>query len=131
MNHQHTDISHIGEFGLIQRIQELVRSHSGNLNVQHNLIKGIADDAAVFYPTPGKAQLLTTDALVEGIHFDLTFTSLKHLGWKAIAASISDVAAMGGDPRYITVSLSLPEKITVEMIEEFYEGALLACKKYS
>jgi len=85
----------------------------------------------VYRPEPGKVQLLTTDALVEGIHFDLTFTSLKHLGWKAMVASLSDIAAMGGTPRYATISLCLPKKISVEMVEEFYEGVSFACKKYS
>ncbi len=92
---------------------------------------GISDDAAVYRPTPGKVQLLTTDALVEGVHFDLTFTSFRHLGWKAMAASFSDIAAMGGLPRYALMTLSLPKKISVGMVEELYAGAAMACKKYS
>lgn len=128
---QHTEISSIGEFGLIARIRKIVDVHVDDFAIHDNLIKGIADDAAVFRPTPGKVQLFTTDAFVEGIHFDLTFTSFKHLGWKVISASISDIIAMGGTPRYITINLSLPKKISVEMVEELYRGAVLACKKYS
>ena len=131
MNQQHAEISRVGEFGLIKRIQELTQFHVDDAGVHDRLIKGIADDTAVYRPTPGKVQLLTTDALVEGIHFDLTFTSLKHLGWKAMVASLSDIAAMGGVPRYATITLSLPKKISVEMVAEFYAGASFACKKYS
>jgi thiamine-monophosphate kinase len=85
----------------------------------------------VYKPTVGKIQLLTTDAFIEGVHFDLTFTSCRHLGWKAIVANISDVAAMGGIPRYCTATISLPKKISVEMVEDLYKGMLFACKKYS
>jgi thiamine-monophosphate kinase len=99
--------------------------------ISDNLIKGIADDAAVYRPAPGSVELLTTDALVEGVHFDLTFTSMKHLGWKAIVASLSDIAAMGGVPRYAAMTLCLPNRISVEMIEQLYDGAALACEKYS
>jgi thiamine-monophosphate kinase len=76
------------------------------------------------------AQVLTTDAFAEGIHFDLTFTSLKHLGWKVMAANLSDVAAMGALPRFATVAVSLPGKITVPMVEELYTGIAAAAKAY-
>ncbi|MBI4548411.1 MAG: thiamine-phosphate kinase [Ignavibacteriae bacterium] len=128
---KHTAISTIGEFGLIERIKELVNFRVDDASLHDNLIMGIADDAAVYRPTPGKVQLFTTDAFVEGIHFDLTFTALKHLGWKLMAANFSDIAAMGGIPRYATITLALPRKISIEMIEEFYNGASFACKKYS
>ena len=131
MPHHHTHISTLGEFGLIDRIRELVTLRVDDTRVHNRLLKGIADDAAVFEPTPGKVQLLTTDALVEGIHFDLTFTSLQHLGWKAMVTSFSDIAAMCGVPRYATIALILPSKISVEMVEEFYRGAASAGKKYS
>ncbi|MBI5021296.1 MAG: thiamine-phosphate kinase [Ignavibacteriales bacterium] len=127
----HTKISSIGEFGLIDRIKKIVNIEIDDRLLIDDLLVGISDDAAVFRPKPGKVQLLTTDAFAEGIHFDLTFTSLKHLGWKAIAANISDIAAMGGIPRYATMAISLPQKISVEMVEEFYHGAAAACKKYS
>lgn len=128
---QQTPISSIGEFGLIDRIRRIVNIRVDDAVVHESLRFGIGDDAAVFRPTPGKVQLLTSDALIEGIHFDLTFTSMKHLGWKAMVANISDIAAMGGVPRYATVTLSLPRKISVEMVEELYEGIAFACKKYS
>jgi thiamine-monophosphate kinase len=127
----HTDISTIGEFGLIDRIRSIVDIRTDDALLHGHLLKGISDDAAVFRPSPGKVQLFTTDALVEGIHFDLTFTSLKHLGWKTIATNVSDIAAMGGIPRYATIVLSLPKKISVEMVEEFYRGAAAASKQYS
>jgi thiamine-monophosphate kinase len=127
----HTDISTIGEFGLIDRIRSIVDIRTDDASLHGRLLKGISDDAAVFRPSPGKVQLFTTDALVEGVHFDLTFTSMKHLGWKTIVANISDIAAMGGIPRYATIVISVPKKISVEMVEEFYRGAAAACKQYS
>ncbi|MBI1806864.1 MAG: thiamine-phosphate kinase [Ignavibacteria bacterium] len=126
-----TEISSIGEFGLIDRIHSLANFSVDDFSLHDNLVKGISDDAAVFRPTPGKLQLITTDGFVEGIHFDLTFTSMKHLGWKAMVANFSDLAAMGAIPRYATLTISLPKKISVEMVEELYSGAGLACKKYS
>jgi thiamine-monophosphate kinase len=126
-----TELHTIGEFGLIARIRTLVDFHVDDATLHENLVRGVADDAAVYRPTPGKVQIFTTDAMVEGVHFDLTFQSVKHLGWKAMVCNISDVAAMGGVPRYAAVVLSLPQKMSVEMVEEFYEGAVFACKKYS
>ncbi len=123
---QQTRISKIGEFGLIEKISEIV-----GIGIDDNLVKGISDDTAVYKASPGKLQLLTTDAMVEGVHFDLTFTSMQHLGWKAMASNISDIAAMGGVPRYAVVTLCLPQKISVEMVEDLYRGAVQACKKYS
>ncbi len=131
MEQPHTHLSAVGEFGLIDRVSKLINIRVDDATVNDNLIKGLADDAAVYRPTDGKVQLLTTDVFVEGVHFDLTFTSFKHLGWKTIAANLSDIAAMGGTPRYLTVALSIPSKISVEMVEEFYGGAVYACKKYS
>src|SRR5213593_3266212 len=107
-----TEISDLGEVGLIDRIREKVDFHVDNASAHEHLIQGISDDAAVYRPAPGKAQLITTDALIEGVHFDLSYTSLKHLGWKSVVASISDIAAMGGRPRYATITLSLPRKIS-------------------
>jgi thiamine-monophosphate kinase len=127
----HTPISQIGEFGLIEKIKNIVDISVDDSTIYDNLLKGIADDTAVYKPSPSKVQLLTTDAMVEGVHFDLTFTSLAHVGWKAIVSNISDVAAMCGVPRYATVTLCLPQKISVEMVEEFYKGVVSACKKYS
>jgi len=126
-----TELYTVGEFGLINRIRQLVDVRVDDAVLHDHLIRGIGDDAAVYRPAPGKVQLLTTDAMIEGVHFDLTFTSFKHLGWKAVVSSISDIAAMGGVPRYVTIVLSLPNKISLEMVEEFCQGAAYACKKYS
>lgn len=131
MERKHTELHTVGEFGLIDRIRALLDFRVDDATLHDHLILGMGDDAAVFRPSPGKVQLLTTDAMVEGIHFDLTYTGLKHLGWKAIVGNISDIAAMGGEPRYATIALSLPQKISVEMVEEFYRGAAFACKKFS
>jgi thiamine-monophosphate kinase len=120
----HTPISSIGEFGLIDRIRKIVDGRD------RDLLMGIGDDAAVYRPSPDALQLLATDTLVEGVHFDLTFTSLKHLGWKSLVASLSDIAAMGGVPRYALVALSLPAKFSVEMVEEFYAGAAFAAREH-
>jgi thiamine-monophosphate kinase len=127
----HTDISAVGEFGLIDRIRKIVDIHIDDRTIHNQLLTGIGDDAAAFTPGSGNLQLLTTDALVESVHFDLTYTSLKHLGWKSMAANISDIAAMGGVPRYATISLALPKRISVEMVEAFYTGAAAAAMKYS
>lgn len=128
---QQTQISKIGEFGLIDKIKEIVSISIDDEELQQNLIKGISDDTAVYKATPDKHQLLTTDAMVEGIHFDLTFTSMQHLGWKSLVSNISDIAAMGGIPRYAVITLCIPQKISVEMVEDFYRGVVQACKIYS
>lgn len=131
MSQSHTNIATLGEAGLIERIRTIAEIRTGDPGLHDNLLIGISDDTAVYRPTAGKAQLFTTDAFVEGIHFDLTFVSPRHLGWKAIAANISDIAAMGGIPRYALTAISIPDKISVEMVEEFYRGATQACKEYS
>ncbi|HLX11696.1 MAG TPA: thiamine-phosphate kinase [Bacteroidota bacterium] len=128
---KHTDISTLGEIGLIERVRQIVDIRVDDATIHERLILGISDDTAVFRPDPGKVMLLTTDSFIEGVHFDLTFTSLRHLGWKAMAANLSDIAAMGGSPRYAVVSLSLPKKVSIEMVDEFYAGAIAACKRYS
>ncbi len=125
---QHTPINKIGEFGLINKIKNIVES--GTNTFDENLVKGISDDTAVFRAASDKLQLLTMDTMVEGIHFDLTFTSLHHLGWKAIVTNISDIVSMCGNPRYAVISISIPQKFSVEMIEDFYKGASQASKKY-
>jgi thiamine-monophosphate kinase len=123
-----SEIYEIGEFGLIDHIRSIVEFQPDETALRSNLIKGISDDAAVYRPSPGKAQLFTTDAFVEGIHFDLTFVSCKHLGWKTIVANVSDIVAMNGLPRYATVTISLPRKVTTGMVEDLFKGAASACK---
>ena len=109
-------IGEVGEFGLIDRIKQII----GELSP--GVVAGIGDDAAAFRPQPGRLGLLTTDTLVEGVHFHLRYTPLTSLGWKAVAINISDIAAMGGVPRYGVVSLALPKDWEVEMVESLYEG---------
>ena len=109
-------LSRVGEFGLIDRIKKIVTSDS------KNLLLGIGDDAALFRSRPGWITILTTDAMVEGIHFDLTYTPIESLGWKALAINLSDVAAMGGVPQYAVVSLAVPSNWEVEDVELFYRG---------
>jgi len=113
-------LSDIGEFGLIERIRE-----AGARSASRALI-GIGDDAAALLVDPGEALLATTDLLLEGVHFDLRTTDLYSLGWKSAAANLSDIAAMGGLPRYCLTALGIPVSFTVEALAEFYRG-LRAC----
>ena len=118
-----TEISSLGEFGLIDRIRQqfsLVNSSS---------VLGIGDDAAVIN-TGSAYQLVSTDMLVEGIHFDLSFTPLEHLGYKAVAVNVSDIAAMNGIPRQITVSLGLSNRFSVEAVDALYRGIAYASRDY-
>lgn len=123
-NKQLTPLSELGEFGLIERIQQAVKIY------HPQTIKGIGDDAAVIEKNGEKYTLMTTDVLVEGIHFDLIYTPLKHLGYKAVVVNLSDIYAMNGCPRQILVSLAVSNRFTVEAIDELYSGILLACEKY-
>ena len=124
MNRQETEISTLGEFGLIDRLTKSFR-------VTHaSTIKGIGDDCAVLSCPEGNHTLLTTDLLLEGIHFDLTYVPLKHLGYKAAVVNISDVVAMNGTPRQLTVSVGISKRFTLEHIEELYEGLRIACEQY-
>lgn len=119
-----TEISSLGEFGLIDRIRQqfsLVNASS---------VLGIGDDAAVINADE-HYQLVSTDMLVEGIHFDLSFTPLEHLGYKAVAVNVSDIAAMNGIPRQITVSLGLSNRFSVEAVDALYRGIGFACRDYA
>ncbi len=131
MPSRETEISSIGEFELIERIRQIVGDAPPGAGPSQGLVLGISDDAAVYRPTPGKVQLLSTDTFAEGIHFDLTFTSMKHLGWKVMTAGLSDIAAMGGVPRFATVAISLPGKVTIPMVEELYAGIAASMKAYA
>ncbi|WAC10783.1 thiamine-phosphate kinase [Dyadobacter pollutisoli] len=119
-----TEISSLGEFGLIKRINEGIKISLPDT------IKGIGDDAAVI-DTGEEYGLLTSDMLLEGVHFDLTFFPLKHLGYKAIAINVSDIAAMNGTPRQVTVNLALSNRFSVEAIDELYAGMKAACKDFN
>lgn len=118
-----TSLASIGEFGLIDRLTSHVKYH------HPETLKGIGDDAAVI-EAGNKVILLSTDLLVEGIHFDLTYTPLKHLGYKAVVVNISDIAAMNGIPKQITVSIAVSSRFPVEALDELYEGILMACNRY-
>mgnify|MGYP001275668106 FL=1 len=121
-----TEISSLGEFGLIDKLtKDIVIKNQSTL-------KGVGDDAAILsYSSSDKKQLVTTDLLMEGIHFDLSYTPLKHLGYKAAVVNFSDIYAMNGHPKQITVSLGLDNRFAVEDLEELYSGIKLACDNYS
>lgn len=118
-----TPLSQLGEFGLIEHITE-------NITFFHESTKlGVGDDAAVF-DHGSDYSLVSTDMLVEGVHFDLSYTPLKHLGYKAAMVNFSDIYAMGGLPKQIVVGLALSNRFPVEAIEELYEGIRLACQRH-
>lgn len=117
-------LSRLGEFGLIGRIRTLLEEKSGNIVV------GFGDDAAVIRPKPGWLTILTTDAMVEGTHFNLSYTPLESIGWKALAINVSDVAAMGGLPRAGVISLAIPAGWKVEDVESFYRGMKRCAREY-
>src|SRR5690606_12406849 len=122
-NKEKTNIEQLGEFGLIDHITKAVTL------TQKTSVKGIGDDAAVL-DFSGKQTLVSTDLLLEGIHFDLRYVPLKHLGYKAVQVNLSDIYAMNGLASQITLSIGLSSKFPLEAVEELYDGALLACKKY-
>ncbi len=118
-----TEISDLGEFGLIKRL-------SKNIQIIHkSTIKGIGDDAAVI-DNKDKLTLISKDLLAEGVHFDLAYTPLKHLGYKAAVVNFSDMAAMNALPKQLLVGLAVSNRFSVEAIDELYEGLLAACKQY-
>jgi thiamine-monophosphate kinase len=119
-----TPLAELGEFGLIDHLtKDIVIKNSSTL-------KGIGDDAAVI-DTNGKLLLLSTDLLMEGIHFDMTYTPLRHLGYKAAVVNFSDIAAMNGIPKQLTVSIAVSSRFTVEALDEIYDGIKLACERYN
>ena len=118
-----TNISKLGEFGLIERITKPFR------NLNSSTIKGVGDDAALLdYGT--KQIVISTDLLTEGIHFNLMYVPLKHLGYKAVVVNLSDICAMNAIPKQITVSIAVSGKFSVEAIDELYSGIKMACEKY-
>jgi thiamine-monophosphate kinase len=119
-----TELSTLGEFGLIKHLTEHITIHNDST------LKGVGDDAAVIDIGNGKVHLLSTDMLAEGIHFDLTYVPLKHLGFKAIATNVSDICAMNGTAKQVTVSIAVSNRFSVEALEELYNGMMLACNHY-
>ena len=117
-------IEELGEFGLIEHLTSGIKSKQESTQI------GIGDDAAVI-DHGSYYQVVTTDLLLEGVHFDLVYSPLKHLGYKAVVVNLSDVYAMNAAPRQITLSLGISGKFSVEALEEFYEGVTLACERFS
>jgi len=119
-----THISELGEFGLIDHLTK-------HITIQNlSTIKGVGDDAAVFQYENDRLSLISCDMLIEGVHFNPTYTPLKHLGYKAAIVNFSDIYAMNGTPHQIVVGLAISAKYTLEAIEELYSGIILACKQY-
>jgi thiamine-monophosphate kinase len=119
-------ITDIGEFGLIERIKKA----AGKIPKNSRILLGIGDDAALFKLSPGMACAATTDTMVEGVHFDLRYTSFFNLGWKSMASNLSDIAAMGGKPLLALVSLSLPPKKSIRQTDQLYAGMKTLAKKH-
>lgn len=117
------EIAKLGEFGLIDHLTKDIKSK------QESTIKGVGDDCAVLH-NDGVETLVTTDMLMEGVHFDLTYVDMKHLGYKSAMVNISDIFAMGGTPRQILVSIALSKRFKVEELEDFYDGLRMACDKW-
>ncbi len=117
------ELADLGEFGLIKRVT------AGAKIKNESTLKGVGDDCAVL-DYPNKKIVVTTDLLTEGVHFNLIYVPLKHLGYKAVAVNVSDICAMNAVPRQITVSLAFSSKFTVEAIDELYAGIHLACERY-
>lgn len=118
-----TDISKLGEFGLIHHLTDNIKLKN------ESTIKGVGDDCAVLH-YPDSEVLVTTDMLMEGVHFDLTYIDMQHLGYKSAMVNISDIFAMNGTPRQLTVSLALSKRFKVEDMEQFYSGLRMACDKW-
>jgi len=123
MDGQRTEIGSIGEFGLIDHLTR------DNETRQAGTLVSVGDDAAVIDQF-GKQTVVTTDMLLEGVHFDLMYTPLKHLGYKAVAVNLSDICAMGATPTHITISIGLSNRFSVEALDEFYAGIYAACDRY-
>lgn len=123
MSNERTEISSLGEFGLIEHLTK-------NIELQNaSSVLGVGDDAAVIDHF-GKQTVITTDLLIEGVHFDLAYTPLKHLGYKSVIVNLSDVYAMNAVPTQITMSVGISNRFSLEAIDEFYEGVYAACSKY-
>lgn len=123
MSEKRTEISDLGEFGLIDRLSEKVKIKNSST------IQGIGDDAAVI-DAGDHVKVISTDLLMEGIHFDLSYVPLPHLGFKAVAVNVSDIAAMNAIPKQITVSIGLSNRFSVEAVDALYEGINAACEHY-
>jgi len=123
MSENRTEISSLGEFGLIEHL-------TSNIEIKNaSTLVGVGDDAAVIDHF-GKQTVVTTDLLIEGVHFDLMYTPLQHLGYKSVVVNLSDVYAMNATPTQITMSIGISNRISLEALDEFYEGVYAACERY-
>jgi thiamine-monophosphate kinase len=122
-SNKRTELSEIGEFGLIDVIKSRVKKY------HDSTLEGIGDDCAVL-DTGNELTVVTSDMLIEGVHFDLSYTPLKHLGYKSVAVNISDIAAMNAIPKEITVNVAFSNRFSVEAVEELYQGINAACENY-
>ncbi len=120
-----TEISEVGQFGLIDRLAAAARREN------ESTVFGIGDDAAIIYRCKDRVTLVSTDTLLEGVDFDLTYFPLKHLGYKAVVVAANDILAMNGAPEQITVALGVSSKLPVEALEDLYEGMRVACDELS
>ena len=118
-----TEIASLGEFGLIEHLCKNITLHNSTT------IKGVGDDAAIINHA-AQQTVLSTDLLLEGVHFDLAYVPLKHLGYKSIMVNLSDIYAMNAKPTQVLVSLGFSSRFSLEAVEELYAGMLLACNKY-
>ncbi len=118
-------LKEIGEFGLIDRIKTIVD------RVDDSVVAGIGDDAAVLKSPTGALTLISTDTLIEGVHFDLSYFTYFQVGWRAAAANLSDIAAMGGKPKYLLVSIGLPRTVQPSSVEELFRGAGELCRNHN
>ncbi len=124
MSDKRTEIDQLGEFGLIDHLTNNVKKH------HDSTLKGIGDDAAVLSLSEEEVQLVSTDTMIEGVHFNLMYTPLKHLGYKLVASNVSDICAMNGVAKQITVSLAVSNRFPIEALEELYDGIKAACNMY-
>jgi thiamine-monophosphate kinase len=122
-NASRTELSTLGEFGLIDHLTK-------DFELKNNTLKGIGDDAAIIKYSDNKVSVVSTDLLLEGVHFDLSYFPLKHLGYKAITVNLSDICAMNAIPKQVTVSIGSSNRFSLEALEELYAGIQLACDRY-
>src|SRR6195952_4418641 len=123
MSEERTEIASLGEFGLIDHLTKNIELHNASS------IVGVGDDGAVIDPL-GKQMVVSTDLLIEGVHFDLMYTPLKHLGYKSVVVNVSDVYAMNATPTHFVLGFGFSNRFSVEALEEFYEGVFAACEYY-
>jgi thiamine-monophosphate kinase len=124
MSEESTELSRLGEFGLIAHLTSKFE------NKVKSTVRGVGDDAAVLFLNEEESTLISTDLLVEGVHFNLMYMPLKHLGYKAVAVNVSDICAMNGVAEQVTVSIAVSSRFPVEALTELYEGIHLACENY-